>query len=153
RGENALAELRASEAMQRLEAGSKEWFVAAGESAAALGKLGQGDRLVALAQRLSETPSQPEAVAPRAIAEARTVTQLVLAGRLDSADVLLQQLGQAEPDPAIAGWVYEARAVRAGSGQDPGQRVLLAQSAAAAFSRAGDLRNACLQLTSVGFAL
>jgi tetratricopeptide (TPR) repeat protein len=52
----------------------------------------------------------------------------------------------------VAGWVLEARAVAAGSAGDPGARVRLADAAAESFEAAGDLRNACLQRVSVGYA-
>ncbi|MGC4090220.1 MAG: hypothetical protein QM756_20540 [Polyangiaceae bacterium] len=58
----------------------------------------------------------------------------------------------AEADPTTLGWVFEARAVSAGTGRDPSARVMLAEEAARQFTLAGDLRNACLQETSLGFA-
>jgi tetratricopeptide (TPR) repeat protein len=94
-----------------------------------------------------------DAAPMRVIALTRTVSQLVLAGCVEAADQLLALLGDGEIDPAVAGWVWEARAIRAGSASDPGGRVRLAQRAADAFGAASDLRNTCLQLTSVGFAL
>jgi tetratricopeptide (TPR) repeat protein len=48
--------------------------------------------------------------------------------------------------------VLAARAVLAGSAGDPGARVRLADAAAESFETAGDLRNACLQRVSVGYA-
>jgi tetratricopeptide (TPR) repeat protein len=154
RGENSLAECRALEAIAQLRAGSVAWFTAIGEAAAASGKLGNKDKLVELASLLKGSSTlSPEAAPARVIALTRSATQLVLAGRTQEADELLALLFESQLDPSIAGWVYEARAVRAGSGHDPGGRVAMAQRAAACFAQAGDLRNACLQLTSVGFAL
>lgn len=154
RGENSLAECRALEALALLRAGSMAWFTAVGEAAAASGKLGNKDQLVELAGLLKGNRAVSADAAPaRVIALTRSATQLVLAGRTEEADELLGMLFEGEIDPSVAGWVYEARAVRAGSGHDPGGRVAMAQRAAACFEQAGDLRNACLQLTSVGFAL
>jgi tetratricopeptide (TPR) repeat protein len=154
RGENTLAEGRALEALSQLPAGSVAWYSALGEAVAASGKLGNKERLVELAAAIRDArPLDADAALTRTIALSRTVTQLVLAGRTDEADALLALLAPDEADPSVAGWVHEARAVRAGSGNDPGGRVEMARRAAACFAQAGDLRNACLQLTSVGFAL
>jgi serine/threonine protein kinase/tetratricopeptide (TPR) repeat protein len=153
RGDNADAARCAELSLGQLPTGSSAWFAAAGELAAASGKLGQRDRLLVLALSLRDAGFGSEAAPMRVIALTRTVTQLVLAGSLDAADQLLALLGDGEVDAAVAGWVWEARAIRAGSASDPGGRVRLAQRAAAAFAAAGDLRNTCLQLTSVGFAL
>jgi tetratricopeptide (TPR) repeat protein len=57
------------------------------------------------------------------------------------------------PEGAEQPWVLEARAIHAGTGDDPGARVALAEAAAERFEAAGDLRNACLQRVSVGYAL
>jgi tetratricopeptide (TPR) repeat protein len=55
-------------------------------------------------------------------------------------------------DPAVAAWVLEARALAAGAAGDPGARVRFADAAAESFETAGDLRNACLQRVSLGYA-
>jgi tetratricopeptide (TPR) repeat protein len=137
-----------------MRAGSITWYHAIGEAAAASGKLGNKDKLVELAGSLTKAaPLSPEAAPARVIALTRSATQLVLAGRMQEADELLGLLSEGELDASVAGWVYEARAVRAGSASDPGGRVAMAQRAASCFAQTGDLRNACLQLTSVGFAL
>ncbi|HEX6241258.1 MAG TPA: serine/threonine-protein kinase PknK, partial [Polyangiales bacterium] len=152
RGDNADAARCAELSLGQLPTGSAAWYQAAGELAAASGKLGQRDRLLVLGLSLRDATFVEEATFMRVIALTRTVSQLVLAGCVEAADQLLALLGQGEADPAVAGWVWEARAIRAGSASDPGGRVRLAQRAAEAFAAAGDLRNTCLQLTSVGFA-
>jgi tetratricopeptide (TPR) repeat protein len=164
RGENADAARCAELALGQLPTGSAAWYTAAGEVAAACGKLGQRDRLLLIGLSLRDTPfgveargssreQNSDAEPARVIALTRSVTQLVLAGSVEAADQLLALLGQGEGDASVAGWIWEARAIRAGSASDPAGRVRLAQRAAAAFATAGDLRNSCLQLTSVGFAL
>ncbi|MGD0525520.1 MAG: serine/threonine-protein kinase PknK, partial [Polyangiaceae bacterium] len=93
--------------------------------------------------------------AAHTVATARAATQLSLSGQGELAERLLARLGSgasAASDPAVAGWVLEARAVAAGSAGDPGARVRLADAAAESFEAAGDLRNACLQRVSVGYA-
>src|SRR5690606_14984346 len=110
--------------------------------------------LVALADTLQAAhPVNLDAEAARVIAMSRAATQLVLAGRNDAADQLLASFAHGEADAAVVGFLYEARAVRAGAGHDPEARVSMAQRAAACFMESGDLRNASLQLGSVGFAL
>ncbi len=160
RGANAPAAAAAKKAMAALGVGSATWFGAAGELAAASGKLGNRDDLLAVAKALLAIPAPSTARADaQVIATARTVTQLVLDGASDAARVdaqrLLERIGPraaAANDPAVAAWVLEARAVWAGSADDPGARVQLADAAADSFEQAGDLRNACLQRVSVGYA-
>jgi eukaryotic-like serine/threonine-protein kinase len=153
RGANADAREAARKAMAATGAGTEGWCAAAGEVAAASGKLGDRAALVEVAESLLALPGGSSAGA-RIVAIARTATQLALMGQGDVVDKLLARLatGSAATDPAVAGWVLEARAVSAGSGGDPGGRVRLADAAAESFEAAGDLRNACLQRVSVGYA-
>jgi tetratricopeptide (TPR) repeat protein len=107
-----------------------------------------------VAEELLGLPSAVRGTA-QTVATARAATQLALSGQGDIAEKLLARLGSgasAASDPAVAGWVLEARAVAAGSAGDPGARVRLADAAAESFETAGDLRNACLQRVSVGYA-
>lgn len=150
RGENADAARAAAEAFELLPRGSTEWALAAGELAAAHGKLGERDALAALARNLGDVEASAGAVA---IAVARCATQLVLSGSLSLADQLLARLSAArEPGPAVSAWMCEARAVREQAAGNPAARLRLAEAAAESFEQAGDLRNACLQRISVGFA-
>ena len=152
RGANAEAREAARKAMAATRLGSDTWCAAAGEVAAASGKLADRVTLLEIAEALLALPSGPSASA-RIVAIARTATQLSLMGQGEVTERLLARLsGSAASDPAASGWVLEARAVSAGSGGDPGGRVRLADAAAESFEAAGDLRNACLQRVSVGYA-
>ena len=154
RGANADAAAAAREAMTVAVVGTPAWCNAAGEVVAASGKLGDGAALADVARTLLALPPGSGSAA-QIVATARAATQLVLGGQADLAEALLARLGSggsAASDPAIAGWVLEARAVAAGSAGDPGARVRLADAAAESFEAAGDLRNACLQRVSVGYA-
>jgi tRNA A-37 threonylcarbamoyl transferase component Bud32/tetratricopeptide (TPR) repeat protein len=154
RGANAEAAAAARRAMEASPHGSEAWCSAAGEVVAASGKLGDRAGLTDVAESLLALPSGGGGRA-RIVATARAATQLALGGQGDLAEKLLARLGSggsAASDPAIAGWVLEARAVAAGSAGDPGARVRLADAAAESFETAGDLRNACLQRVSVGYA-
>ncbi len=155
RGHNREAQKSALSALEHLAPGSAPWFSAAGEAAAASGKAGDGEQLAAIAERLRNLPPTEDDPPQRLIALCRTATQLVLSGRSGLADALLQLVDSADArhaDPALMAWIHEAHAVRAGAGGDPAARVRLAEAAADSFEQAGDLRNACLQRVSVGFA-
>jgi len=152
RGANAEARDAARSAMSASAPGSEGWCAAAGEVAAASGKLGDRQGLVDVAEALLALPAGAGGTA-RLVATARMTTQLALVGHKELVEKLLSRLsGSGASDPAVAGWVLEARAVSAGSAGDPGARVRLADAAAEAFEAAGDLRNACLQRVSVGYA-
>lgn len=155
-GKNADGQRFALEAMECLIKESSAWCAAVGEAAAASGKLGDLERCAPLSQALLDAKLTPENARALITAMSRTTTQLVLAGATDLAQRLLARVedgvSSVESDPATLGWVFEARAVSAGTGHDPSARVSLAEEAARMFTLAGDLRNACLQQTSLGFA-
>lgn len=158
RGDNAAVERCASEAMAHVEPDSEDFFAVLGEAAAARGKLRRLGELKQLANVLLRYRGDDRTditLASRTAAAARVATQLTFSGETGLADEILRSIGpiDEESDPALAGWVYEARAIRAGSGDDPAGRIMLAQRAAERFDAAGDLRNAALQRNSVGFAL
>jgi tetratricopeptide (TPR) repeat protein len=154
RGENQAALSAASEAGRLADGGSATFYRAQGELASSAGKLGQVGVLKVVAESLlAAEDGTGDAGVAEAMAQARCATQLVLSGQLGVADALLDRLTRSAPDASVAGWVFEARAVRAGSAGDPAGRVAMAGHAADAFRAVGDDRNACLQLTSVGFAL
>lgn len=156
RGQNQEAQRAALDAARALEPGGALWFTALGEAAAASGKAGDTAELVQLGEQLRDRPASDGDAPQRLVALARTATQLTLSGKLELADELLALLeapGAArDADPAVFAWVHEARAVRANAAGDPAARVRLAEAAADSFEQAGDLRNACLQRVSVGFA-
>jgi eukaryotic-like serine/threonine-protein kinase len=154
RGANAESATTARQGMAVAAHGGTQWCAAAGEVVAASGKLGDHAALVEVAGALLALPAGRGGAA-QIVATARATTQLALGGQGELAQALLGRLGSgssAASDPAIAGWVLEARAVAAGSAGDPGARVRLAEAAAESFEAAGDLRNACLQRVSVGYA-
>jgi serine/threonine protein kinase/tetratricopeptide (TPR) repeat protein len=156
RGANADAAAAANRAMATAAHGTDGWCAAAGEVVAASGKLGDKTTLVHVAEALLALPAASGAVA-QIIASARAATQLALAGLREMGDKLLERLvtgsgAAATRDPAVAAWVLEARALAAGAAGDPGARVRFADAAAESFETAGDLRNACLQRVSLGYA-
>lgn len=154
-GKNTECRRYALEALECLGHGSVEWCVAVGEAVAASGKLGDLDGCTPLSQKLLEAPLNEQNASAWIIASSRSATQLVLAGAVELADRLLSRVESEvrsfNPGPSVLGWIFESRAVRAGTGRDPSARVQLARVAAEQFELAGDLRNACLQRMSLGF--
>jgi tRNA A-37 threonylcarbamoyl transferase component Bud32/tetratricopeptide (TPR) repeat protein len=153
-GKNAAAADAARKAMAAAEHGSVAWCGAAGEVVAACGKLNDRASILDIANALLALPSGAGGAA-QIVATARCTSQLALSGAADVVEKLLERLGSgknAASDPAVAGWVLEARALSAGAAGDPGGRVRLADAAAESFELAGDVRNACLQRVSVGYA-
>ncbi|MEJ7732647.1 MAG: AAA family ATPase [Polyangiaceae bacterium] len=172
RGQNAEAESCARVAMSTLPRGERAWFAAAGQAALASGRLGKPERLGEVAQMLSERGTAARPGGPEVVAAAHTVGQLLYAGRPDRAGPLLARLDAyervptgpvpsdpgddlgsgVEGDPRVRGWVHSARATQALFIGDPGAYLKRRLSSANAFERAGDLRNACIQQVSVGYA-
>ena len=152
RGENNEAEEHAADAMQRLRAGTAEWFRAAAEAAAAGGKLRHREPLVAIEEALLAADASLELDAAR-VAWARTAVQFCYMGMLDHADRLLARIesvgGPAAAPPQAAGHIYEALAVRG----DELARIRFGDQAIAAFEAAGDERNACNLRIVVSFGL
>ena len=155
-GEFAAAAACSREAMTLLAPGSAPWFAAANEAAEANGKLDDVPALEHLGQALLATPAADRgALGPRVTAIANLAFQLfshganVLALRLLD-DVELAARGVTEP--AILARVYQARSSRSMFTGDAGAYLESEQAAAAAFERAGDLRNTCVQRGNVGYA-
>jgi hypothetical protein len=152
RGENNEAEEYATDAMQRLRAGTAEWFRAAAEAAAAAGKLRHREQLVTIEGALLAAEASLELDAAR-VAWARTALQFCYMGMLDHADRLLARIesvgGPAAAPPQAAGYIYEALAVRG----DEMARIRFGEQAILAFEAAGDERNACNLRIVVSFGL
>jgi tetratricopeptide (TPR) repeat protein/predicted Ser/Thr protein kinase len=167
-------------AMGFLERGSARWQAAAKEAAEASGRRGDADALTAIAQELltapvedpgeveaptlvwqgpgtsSSAPAPPVLVAHIA-ACVTAATQLLVAGRKDAAQPLLDRIDKegsrsAAGEPALLGRIHRLRAYRALCEGDPAQYLTLMEQAARSFELAGDLRSACLQRSNVGFA-
>ena len=145
----------ARRAMAAATPGSESWCAAAGEVVAASGKLGDRAALVGGGRGAARAAGGRRAAqrADRGDRARGHAAGARGAGRRGREAARAARRGRRRAsDPAIAGWVLEARAVSAGSAGDPGARVRLADAAAESFETAGDLRNACLQRVSVGYA-
>jgi eukaryotic-like serine/threonine-protein kinase len=154
-GSNELAVKAAHEAIAMLPRGSADWLSVLGELAAAEAKLGNRASVLALAESLESTPPSEGTADARSIAAARIAMQIALSGSPDEATVLLENNAPAVDrlDAIPRGYVLEASSIIAGAAGHRGQRVRLAERAAAAFEEGHDHRNAALLGASVGFAL
>ncbi len=155
-GDNARALECSLEVLGSLPAGETTWCRAAGEAIAAAGKLSDSGVYRDWGTRLLRIEPSPENELALITALARSATQLVLCGEVELGRSLLERAGElatrVRPGPEVLAWVLEARAVTAGAMDNASERVELAAAAAESFEAAGDLRNACLQRISVGYA-
>ncbi len=155
-GKNEAALQQGQKALDTGRHGSRAWCIAAGEAAAAAGKMGDEPVWRRITTELLSCRCTPDNREALCTALARAATQLVLTGAIDWADTALARIEELnvndEDPPAMRGWVYEARAVRARAAGNPVGRAELAARAAQCFEDAGDHRNACLQRVSHGFA-
>ncbi len=155
RGRNVEALACAKDAGRLLQRGSERWLRAAAELANVCSRMARLDDLRAVAKELLDA----SAVAHKGRyidAAARTAIQLLHAGELGAADLLLDSVDQTltdlTGDPAKQGSLDQALAIRAMYAGDVGEFMRLAQVAAESFERAGDLRFAGLMRANVAYA-
>jgi tetratricopeptide (TPR) repeat protein len=157
RGENAEAERRGSEAIGLLPRGTSSWCAACGVTAVTAGRLGDVERLVAVAGELMAIAAEGIVTGQSVIESARAAIHAAYHGRRDLADAIFAPLaGAAEAlaarDPAVHGHLLHAKATLALIAGDPGGCLDGLTAAAASFNAVGDLRNACGALGNVGYA-
>jgi serine/threonine protein kinase len=156
RGENVEAERAGDEAMRRLLPGSAAWCDAAGEVVMAGGKLGHGERVLAVATRLSFLPEDAMISGARVIALTRAAVYLRLGGETARAEPLLDQAAafarEVPGEPAAAAQVESARASRALAAGDLGDYLRRLETSQAQLAQAGDARGACTRGLNVGYA-
>ena len=156
RGQFAEGRACAIEALDQLPREGDGWHVAAAELALSAGRLGDVDALLAMLARLRTSPLDEHGTPARVIAWARTAGQLLLAGRREVAIELFTEVERVFPafagEPTIAARIALVRAMRAlFSGDAVGYRAHTGE-ASEAFLRAGDVRGACMQRVSFGYA-
>ena len=156
RGKLQEARKHASDALEHLPKASDAWYSAAAELALSAGRLGEQDALVALMQKL-EPHGLDEGCSPSClVAWARVSGQLLLAGRRAEAArgfARIDEVAHAfSSEPALSARVSLTRAMRALVEGDAGAYRDHTSDAADSFERAGDLRSACMQRVSVGYA-
>jgi tetratricopeptide (TPR) repeat protein len=149
----ADAEPCAAEAIQRLPPGGAPFYRAVAELVAARGGLGQYGRVAAWSKRLLRSTPDRQAVGAAIVSGARSVIELLAAGRYDLATPLLelvQARATGPTGPEVQAWVHRMGAMRALGGGDLGAALNLMELARARFEQAGDVRNACGQRCQIG---
>jgi len=155
-GDFARAARCGREAMALSPAGGARWFAAAGETAEALGKLGDTAGVVAIGEALASAAGRAACkLSARATPIAHTAFQLFNVGQLQLAQKLLDQVEFADEevsDPGVLARIHQVRSSRAMYTGDAGAYLTSELAAAREFERAGDLRYACMQHGHVGYA-
>jgi eukaryotic-like serine/threonine-protein kinase len=156
-GENDAAAKHSLAAMRVLAPGGEAWFSAAGEAAAALGKLGRIAELRALTDELRAAGASRPVSGAHAIALARAAIQYFLFWEMEPGAALTAELQAAREtcadDPRVVAWIEAAFGYKAFEESDTESAVSHHLSAARHYERAGDLRNACLEQIDAADAL
>lgn len=151
-----VAEL-CSEAMSLVPRGSPEWYDVVGEAAMVAGRLGQAARIDELRADLGPAPEDTDARIGWQLAAAKLAAQLFMVGATGRGEALLDDLARrvgdlSEADPLVAAHVHFARARTPTALEDPSFMLIELERCAAAFTAIGDLRQASLQRSNVGYA-
>lgn len=155
RGESARAVDCLERALAVLPEGGDPWFDAAGQLAAALGRMHRPESLKALAKRV-ESATQGEPTAAGAVAVAQTCVAFMHSGDPASASDLLAQLeshGGAPvfQEPGVAAQAAGARATIAHFAGDVGAMLDWTLESVKQFDQIGDSRNACSRRVNLGY--
>ncbi len=158
RGSNADAERCALAALEGANESTRDYFGAVVELFMAAGRLGHVDSILGHAEALlvGADTGRDELAADRAIAQICAAATLLSAGRYELATRLLDALDDlpselVDANHVLAGRLAQARALRARFDADLGAHLHYNLEAAAAYRRAGDLRNGCRQMIGVGY--
>jgi tetratricopeptide (TPR) repeat protein len=151
RGEHADGELWASRASEALPVGSAWWCTAMGQWIWAVGSRGDGERLVALEEKL--LASSVAAPGPQAIASSFAVGWLLNCGRYEEARSLLGALDplvtRLKDEPAVAAAALSARSMLAAFEGDLFSARELLTAVITSAQEAGDRRQVCLQQSNL----
>jgi tetratricopeptide (TPR) repeat protein len=156
RGELASATAAAAEAAEHLPSGGSAWFHAVREAIAANGRRGSFDLVSLWAAEALAAVGAPETAGPRVACLVPAAVQLTYAGHTDEAAALVAEIDRivataGELDPTVTARVHQLRAVHADQDGDLEAAVAHHEASLASFERVGDLRNACLTLSNLGF--
>ena len=139
-----------------LREGSRAWYRALGSATVASARLGDFASVDELFQRIVGVDAEPDAESERLVGLARGTFQLIFAGRFEEADRVLARiaaLAQDEEslDALTLAQVHHVRGVRACMIGDVGTFLHHLAPAVEHFERAGDLRNASLERTTLAW--
>jgi tetratricopeptide (TPR) repeat protein len=156
RGEFAEAERRALEAAAARAPGSASWLRAVGSAIVSAAKQGKLDVVEEQVRRVSQV--QPEAGGRGAQISclAWGATYLIFGGRTAAADQLMALVseisrGLPDIDPQAQALMHQVRSFRASAAGDLGGCLNGMEAALVAFEQAGDLRNACMVRSNLGY--
>ncbi len=156
-GDVRRCEREAIAAAELLERGTGAWLDAVAEAINAAGMgLGHGDAARAWADELLEAWDLRQDPHAAAIAAARAITPMLLAGDRARAAQLLERLEAIDvsDSPLVEAYGFRARASWAFRGEkDLGAYVEFTRAGLAAFVAAGDERTAAQQRTNLGYGL
>jgi tetratricopeptide (TPR) repeat protein len=153
RGENAEALALATEAMDLLPRGQAPWYGAAREAIITAHKVGSPDRVVEILEAVSGESSDEAAQAARGLALAWGATMLLYAGKYSQAEQILDEIERGPAaDPRADAVLHRAKAIWAFVKGKPEAPQWL-EAAVAGFEKSGDLRNASITRTDLGFVL
>jgi tetratricopeptide (TPR) repeat protein len=157
RGENADALGLATEAMDLLPKGQASWYAAAREAIITAHKVGSPERVVEIVEAIGREAGDEAARAARGLALGWGATMLLYAGKYTQAEQILSEIergteGGAEPDPRADAVLHRAKAIWAFVKGKPEAPQWL-EAAVAGFEKSGDLRNASITRTDLGFVL
>ncbi len=157
RGEQADAEVRALQALAIAERGGAAWCGAVMHAAVAAGKLGDDERLDLLAADVGALLAERAPRGTDVVAASVVAQRLLLAGRYDAADELLERMARAgdeawRDDGYALTRVHQTRALRASFAGDTVGYLTLTEASAVGLEKIGDLRLACSARANVGFA-
>ncbi|WP_437648894.1 protein kinase domain-containing protein [Sorangium sp. So ce362] len=155
RGDFALAEQRALEAITLFEPGSPSWYSAVTDVVMSAGKQGALDRVESWVATARGASPREGALTRRDISLVEGALWLVFGGRYAAADGIIAALERSEGegralDVEVLARLYEARAIRAMTSGDPGACLEGIEAALAVFERSGDRRNACSLRVNLG---
>ncbi|MBX3271664.1 MAG: protein kinase [Sandaracinaceae bacterium] len=148
---------RAGDAAAALLApGSRGLYRALGSATVASARLGDFAAVDASFARILESEPSADAAGERLVALARGTFQLVFAGRFDDADRALARIGalatdEAALEPLPLAQIHHVRGVRACMVGDVATFFRHLAPAVDAFERAGDVRNASLERTTLAW--
>lgn len=144
------------EASQLLPRGSRPWYRALGSATVASARLADFEAVDALFRQILSSEPAADAAAEQLVALARGAFQLIFAGRFEEADRVLARIAalsedESRLDALTLGQVHHVRGVRACMVGDVATFLHHLAPAVEAFERAGDLRNASLERTTLAW--
>jgi tetratricopeptide (TPR) repeat protein len=156
RGEFAEAERHALEAAAARAPGSAASLRAIGSALVSAAKQGKLDVVEDLVKRVSDAQPDANARGAQISCLAWGATYLIFGGRMAAADALMALVseisrGLPDLDPQAQALIHQVRSFRASASGDLGGTLGGLEAALASFEQAGDLRNACIVRSNLGY--